>query len=1747
MSTPNRPLTPAAEACFNILTRSGPLQAAELCERLRQEGFAQPQARILTLPDRFPHRFQITPDGRIAVAGTVAAEVPDQAATPDPEDDEWYVARPERVDPDRVAILGLVPTGRDRTRDLVSEVALVRLDGSCLLDLAVQLPDEVPRPAPATGEAVPFDRAVDALATQLDAVDLVIGHDLLATDLPFLQAAIRRADLAGPRIPAAADSVHLSLLADVAVPNRDLADLAMRFGVEHDPTGSALAKATTVAGLVRAMLASVDMAEPSWQLVVAVLETFNHPLVRLLPPLPEPPDLAALTRPADPLLTATGAPAPNAWTAAREDFSVLHRVHGLNPRPQQQEMAHAVAEVFDHGGRLAVEAPTGTGKSLAYLLPALGRASQAGRPVLVATATKALQNQLRNDALRLHQDDLLRAPFRQLQGVGNYVCAREVETVLFEPDASGLAVAVAIRALDTSPSGTWDDVTDDRLRSTDARYARTRGRLHTTSGGCDRRNCTWASLCPLMQQLEDLDEKPGVVSVNHALIASWIRLQQKGMPSPGDVLAQGRADLVFDEAHALEDSLTAAWTERIDALELEILVNSLAPRSRLVRDIRKKAAGNRETAEAIAAINTASEQVRATGAELTQAVTTYLHEYAGRSNGVVLQSGVVDNRPEFRALRQAASAVRYWLIQLAKAVNSLRNSLSGIRGVRSALQRLRGYSERLDDAIDLLETVGPLPDSHRWVYRLTAEEDDPAAWTYERLPIHIFPEFKRYVVDRTHSTVLCSATLTVEHRFDYLASRLGIHIEDDPENDDDFRALRLHSPFDYQTQSILILTNHLPVPVPVNEREFCEEMAADQVGFLSLSGGKALTLFASRNRMEAVAEHVRSKDTELAARGVELLVQGELGRSQILHRFRTEPGTVLYGLKSYWEGFDAPGETLSYLFIEKPPYPHPDDPLVSARQRAITDRGGDPFRDYVLPMTAMLFTQGFGRLIRSEQDRGAAFVCDRRLHSPTYAQRVILNSLPGPVIHEATDRDDAWTRAIEFVTGEPPKLADAISFGRDDVSELLEQLRLVEGEDPTPKLTEAAEKLFGITDLHPRQLEVMRAMIEGKDVVAVLPTGFGKSVCFQLPALLAGQDRATVVVSPLVALINDQVNDLRGRRGIRQVHGITGATSRVVQTEILRDTADGKVRLLYVSPERLARDPVLRGALRRQQLNRVVVDEAHCVSVWGHDFRPEFRQVSASVAAFETRPPRAGLTATATPEVESDITHALEMRDPATIREPSDRPNLRFRVIRRTNERERARELLRFVTWAADRPGIVYVSKRALAEEIAALLRRAGHAARAYHAGMVPEQREAVQEDFDSDITRIIVATKAFGMGINKPNIGWVVHYDLPDSLDGYAQESGRAARARDLTGECVLLYTDADIARRYRLIDAHSTKTDADITQQLLTKLWACPERGEYRVFDIDEMADALGIDDDELNVHLAQLERVGAIKQGLDCSARGTVEVGFREPEDESERRLFRELFYKDHRARPNVRIQLDFQQLKDERGYDPDELERLLISWSLDRLITFSSSRRLRRVLLLTRTASREALEGESARWKLWQKRRLQAMVDYATDNSRCRRVVIANHFGDTVADCESRDVEPCDVCSGEPAPWWALPDHTVPDPELLINAELIALQAIGWASAFRRGAYGETSLRAAVLGLESLGDNRPLGSGVLSCPQFGALRHVRNGEKRWNEAVENLIAKGLVERRTVVRESTQTPYRSLALTALGAQTLGITEQH
>ncbi|MGC5021335.1 RecQ family ATP-dependent DNA helicase [Micromonospora sp. DT47] len=1720
-------MPPNLMAVSDLLLQRGPLSPEDVSTVLRDSGIVLAASRLAKLPERFPHAFVLDEQGKLGLPRqSVTASDSEPAHRPVPPiAPAWRAVIPPRT----IALTEIaVVSGPSPAGDLA--VALMR-DGQCQI-------------FPAGGDQIAQVRRFTAGARG------VVGHALDWSKLPAgVSAAL-------PEVRV--DLRLLALLQEPTRPSARLGELCAALDVVRE-TDDLRGEALAVAGCLRAVMAQVDPSDSSWHLARACLAVAGSDVARLLPDAPPPDSVrdGLVCRP-DPLLEPRGTSYRSAVEAVRGVFGRLTE-RGYAARPSQREMSTAVAEVLDSGGLLAVEAPTGTGKSLAYLTPAAGRASGETRPVVVATATKVLQQQLRRDVARLREEGLFSAPLRQIFGVSNYICPREIGAALDGPDDKEadhwLALAVAIRGLAVSETGVWDDISDADLVASRTPYRTARDTLRTDARSCERQRCAWAAKCPLYSRLAGLRERPGVLSVNHALVATWAKLAQQGQRSPGDVLADGAGDLVFDEAHELEDSLTAAWTEVVSRRELLALAARLDGRFGLDRQLRRLVASGIDLRVG-RQLPAMARQLRRDCDTLTATVQSYLHEYGGAARSAVPRSGVVHGRPEYRRLveevHRTGRALRELNGELTGVETAVRARLAEADGgasslLRSVATRLAGLIHTVRDAGEVLGRLRDLPDEHLWVYRLSAETtpgmpsgqesaDVLADWTFECIPIDVGPAFADAVVRPARSVTLTSATLTTGDTFDYVASRLGIQVERGSSEPGVFDGRQLSSPFDYAAQSAVVLTSHLPVPVPSQEREFVEELARDQVGLLSLTGGRSMTLFAARRRMQAVADLVRGRQGDaLAERGVRLLVQGEAGRAEISDRFRAEPGSVVYGLRSYWQGFDAPGDTLSYLVVEKPPYPHPDDAVVSARARAIADRGGDPFLDYVVPKTAVLLAQGFGRLIRSETDRGVALICDRRMQSPSSANRLLLSTLPGPRLHHAVDRDDAWRFALRFVTGEEPDLTAALALAGSEVDAVVQRLRLVPGEDPEPKLREGARLLFGVRELREPQLRLMLAHLAGADTVGVLPTGTGKSLCFQLPALLRPQDRATVVVSPLVALIKDQLDDLRGRRGLRGVQGITGSTPATVRNEILRDLAAGKVRLLYVSPERLVRDPVLRVALERQDLAGLVVDEAHCVSDWGHDFRPEFRQVSRAVAHLD-RAPRMALTATATPPVVQDVVATLELRDPVIVSRPSDRPNLRFQVTKVTGERERARELLRIATAMGSTPGIVYASRRAVTEEIAALLRRAGMAARHYHAGMVPEQRETVQDDFLAGTTQIIVATKAFGMGVNKPDVGWVVHYDLPESLDAYVQEAGRAARAEHLRGECVLLYSGGDIARRRAHVADTADSDRLAQSRRVLALLGEQRRRGEDVVFDPEALAEAVGVEADELNVLLGWLERAGAVEQLPDCSARGTVHVGVREPEDQQQRRRFRHMSVL-LRMRPQVGSRIDFDRLEQEHGIDPDELERDLVAWSLDRLITFSSSQRYRRLRLLAAEVDTAVLAREIRRWNAWQREQLQAVISYV-GGTGCRRATIVRYFGFPAYTCGSQR-EACDGCGGRAA-WHDLPASAVPDPEQLVNVELTVLQAVAWASTLRSGRYGEVGLKVAVLGAEMLAGGHPIGAGLRRCPQFGALRYVRGADRRWDEAAARLVAEGLLVRDDVRTDSRS--YTSLAITDAGRERLG-----
>ncbi|MCX6932599.1 MAG: DNA helicase RecQ, partial [Verrucomicrobia bacterium] len=332
----------------------------------------------------------------------------------------------------------------------------------------------------------------------------------------------------------------------------------------------------------------------------------------------------------------------------------------------------------------------------------------------------------------------------------------------------------------------------------------------------------------------------------------------------------------------------------------------------------------------------------------------------------------------------------------------------------------------------------------------------------------------------------------------------------------------------------------------------------------------------------------------------------------------------------------------------------------------------------------------------------------------------------------------------------------------------------------------------------------------GEDVFALLPTGGGKSLCFQLPAL--ARDGLTVVVSPLIALMKDQVDALQASgvaaTFLNSTLGAEESRSR------LRGLHRGDYKLLYVAPERLMLAGWIEN-LKTWNVSCIAIDEAHCVSEWGHDFRPEYRQLAKLRTALPEVPMMA-LTATATGRVREDIVTHLKLRDPQTFVASFNRPNLTYRVVPKD---EPAKQIITFVRKREHESGIIYCASRATAERVAESLAGRGFLARPYHAGLDAAERARNQEMFLRDDTRIICATIAFGMGINKPNVRWVIHHDLPKNIEGYYQETGRAGRD-GLPGDCLLLFSPGDIAKQTHFLDEITNEQERSIARAQLRQI---------------------------------------------------------------------------------------------------------------------------------------------------------------------------------------------------------------------------------------------------------------------------------------------------------------------------------------
>src|SRR6059058_2135145 len=363
------------------------------------------------------------------------------------------------------------------------------------------------------------------------------------------------------------------------------------------------------------------------------------------------------------------------------------------------------------------------------------------------------------------------------------------------------------------------------------------------------------------------------------------------------------------------------------------------------------------------------------------------------------------------------------------------------------------------------------------------------------------------------------------------------------------------------------------------------------------------------------------------------------------------------------------------------------------------------------------------------------------------------------------------------------------------------------------------KKSFGYDQFRPLQQEIIRDALAGRDVFVLMPTGGGKSLCFQLPALL--RNGLTIVVSPLISLMKDQVDALQ-TSGIPATY-LNSTLDRDESKARWRGLHRGEYRMLYVAPERLMLETFLERALN-WRIAQFAIDEAHCISEWGHDFRPEYRDLKKLREHFPDAPVIA-LTATATERVRADIVKQLKLREPRCYVASFDRPNLTYRVVPKTAPYE---QLLAFIRSRPDNSGIVYCASRKSTESLARNLSEDSISAKPYHAGLTSSERTKHQEAFLRDDVRVVTATIAFGMGINKSNVRFVVHYDLPKNLESYYQETGRAGRD-GLPSECVLLFSPGDVAKQLHFIDEKS-ESEARIARAQLRQMVHYAETRECR-----------------------------------------------------------------------------------------------------------------------------------------------------------------------------------------------------------------------------------------------------------------------------------------------------------------------------
>lgn len=1274
----------------------------------------------------------------------------------------------------------------------------------------------------------------------------------------------------------------------------------------------------------------------------------------------------------------------------------------------QVQMAQTVAEVLKGLPKAAlIQAPTGTGKTKGYLFPAQAHlAVHSKEQILVATHTKVLQGQALEELEQFSNLYTTRAT--SVKSARNYVCIEALHDALLSPETKSkehLATATAKAGLASFvAAGRFDLEELPHHWSFSASFRELAFNVESFSQRC-REKCAFFKHCAFQTSVRHRAESQLWVTNQAWLLAT--------LAGDAPAIEQDTAKLphlIIDEAHNLEDVATEAFTVSASGERLRFLLRRLydARTQRGLMRSRAVASEERDIANSVANVHIPKGLAALT-------------EYDAAVEAFMKQHG--DGNPQF-GLEYLVSArtlgsvdwqrLRRVELVLIDALKTLRETLILIHS-GSRLGRLLHPS-----VTSLLDVTNLFYERHKAEHANeihTTHWHPQEGWTHLARPIDLAGPLQN-VWSRVASVTLTSATLSPTGDFGYLKRTLGL-----PE---DTLELSLPESLPYERAHVLF-PQHLPGARGENLAKF-QQLYHQELSTMLPAAKRSLTLFTSRTRMQD-AGRALEKFTPL-------LPLNRRQREEVAQAMRESGPKMALGTRAFFEGVDFPN--LKVVNLERLPFPVPDA-LLRARQELVRERGFDPWYDFYLPKALLSFTQAFGRLIRDDRmqaGEGAFVLWDKRVVAAAYRE-VVFSALPESVrlagnLHYPSDRKgfyDLLARVLD-VPRETLPSAELVDDQTQQLQEVQQAYR-----DGSLSREEALEWLLllywpGYT-LKPHQEQAIHAALDERDILTLLPTGHGKSLTFQLPALLTGG--LTLIISPLIALMEDQVSGMR-ERGVPAA-AVNASRSGAEQRGILDEVERGEVHILYLSPERVNRSAELRQRLREMirqgRVTRVVFDEAHCLSEWGHDFRPDYRQVLSRLEQMGLKVPVTALTATATPRVRTQLLTDLGLqRNLEIVKATSDRPNLSYYAYQaRGNDTavEKLKQTVQILAWTQQKhpnsSAIVYVSTRNAATRLAKALKTLDFAAEAYHAGLSPLIRSEVQQQFKEGEVRVIVATNAFGMGVDQGNVRAVIHFNPPRSLAAYIQEAGRAGRD-GAPAWAVLLHDRSDWSLQAWLSRQHLPQIGH--AQALLQALGASGILTTYP----GELSDAINahlseeaeaVEEEDLAWLLAVMEECGTVsteyRVGTVRLLSALSDVELRQELGIGMLQTLLRLGYKAGR-RP---VELNLASLNREEA---EQLDDALFALARRRPLEVLYSAHAPVLEILKRGGSLDRFSTVVEQQQKVKIADLETMKQYAISNA-CRRQALLRVFEEALPHSLSTE-DCCQSCNGDAAPWLEEPE-------------------------------------------------------------------------------------------------------------------------